>query len=171
MTHGGRKMNFKTLWGNPFKKFISDPESDITFLSTVPVFESLSKRQVVKIHSLMHVRTFDSDEIIFRKGDPGVGLYVIRDGAVDVYSEFSDLTRYKVASLESGDFFGEISLLNDSPRSATVVAVKSSILLGFFRHDLLELMNSDPSLGVKLVYNLAKIVAERLRIMNESLEV
>lgn len=160
-------MNLRALWGNPFKKTSSDPESEISFLSSVPVFDSLSKHQIRKIYSVVHVRNFDEGEIVVRKGDPGVGLFIIRDGAVEVYNEFPDLTRMKIAELSTGDFFGEISLLNDSPRSATVIAVRTSVLLGLFRHDLLELMNSDPVLGVKLVYRLSQIVAERLRIVNE----
>lgn len=163
-------MNYKALWGNPFKKTSSDLESEISFLASVPVFDSLSKRQIRKIHSIMHVRNFEKGEIVFRKGDPGVGLYIIRDGAVDLYNEFPDLTRMRITGLSTGDFFGEISLLNDSPRSATVVATCSSVLLGLFRHDLLELMNSDPVLGVKLVYRLSQIVAERLRLVNEQSE-
>jgi CRP-like cAMP-binding protein len=73
------------------------------------------------------------------------------------------MTKTRIADLSSGDFFGEISLLNESPRSATVVAEKQSVLLGFFRSDLLGLMDSDPKLGVRLVYQIACIVAERLR--------
>ena len=159
-------MNLKALWVNPFKKKSTDIEGEISFLSSVPVFDSLSTRQHRTLYSIMHTRNFNEGEIVCRKGDPGVGLYIIRDGNVDVYNEFPDLTRLRIASLESGDFFGEISLLNDSPRSATVVAVRPTVLLGLFRHDLLEIMDSDPTLGVKLVYRLSQIVAERLRLVN-----
>lgn len=160
-------MNLKALWGNPFKKVSTDIKDELAFLSSIPVFDSLSKRQIRKIYSVVHHRNFEKGEVVFRKGDPGVGLYLIRDGAVEIYNEFPDMTRILLANLHSGDFFGEISLLNDSPRSATVVAVRTTVLLGLFRHDLLDLMDSDPALGVKLVYRLSQIVAERLRILNE----
>jgi CRP/FNR family transcriptional regulator, cyclic AMP receptor protein len=160
-------MNYKAFWGNPFKKTTTDLEGELAFLGSVPVFDSLSKRQIRKIHSIVHIRTFEKGEIVFRKGDPGVGLYIVRSGSVENYNEFPDLTRVKITDLAAGNFFGEISLLNDSPRSATAVSSCSTVLHGFFRHDLLELMDSDPVLGVKLVYRLAQIVAERLRLMNE----
>jgi CRP-like cAMP-binding protein len=159
-------MNISPLWGNPFVCKVIGVNEDICFLSSVTVFDLLTNRQKQKVLSVLHTRSFEKGELVFRKGDPGVGMYVIREGETEIYNEFSDLTRTKIIGLKTGDFFGEMSLLNDSPRSATVVATKKSTLLGLFRHDLLELMNSDPALGVKLVYRLAQIVSERLRLMN-----
>ena len=160
-------MPFKSIWENPFKKNDADHESDIDFFSNVPIFDTLTRRQKLKINSLIHIRHFNKDEIVFRQDDPGVGLYIVRDGQVEVYREYVDKTRNKIASLKKGDFFGDISLLNDSPRSATVVASQKTVLLGFFKTDLLNLMDSDPKLGVRFVYQLARIVAERLRRVNE----
>ena len=160
-------MPFKSIWENPFKKSAADHESDIAFFSKVPIFDTLTRRQKLKINSLIHIRHFNKDEIVFRQDDPGVGLYIVRDGQVEVYREYDDKTRNKIASLKKGDFFGDISLLNDSPRSATVVASQKTVLLGFFKTDLLNLMDSDPKLGVRFVYQLARIVAERLRLVNE----
>ncbi len=159
-------MKLKALWVNPFRKKTTDIEGEISFLSSVPVFDSLSRRQHRTLFSIMHTRNFNEGEIVCRKGDPGVGMYIIRDGNIDVYNEFPDMTRMRITTLSPGDFFGEIALLNDSPRSATVVATRPTVLLGLFRHDLLEIMDSDPTLGVKLVYRLSQIVAERLRLVN-----
>ena len=160
-------MNITTLWGNPFKKNKSDLESNIDFLSTVPIFDTLTRRQKYLLYSIIHVRHFKAGEIIFRQDDPGVGLYIIRDGGVDVYNEYSDMTRHKIAELSQGDFFGEIALMNNCPRSATVVAAKKTVLFSLFRTDFLNLLDSDPKLGVRVVYRLSKILAERLRQINE----
>jgi CRP/FNR family transcriptional regulator, cyclic AMP receptor protein len=160
-------MEKNPLWGNPFKMFRSDLSNELDFLGTVPVFDLLLDREKRKIHALLHVRKFAKDEIVFRQGDPGVGLYIVREGKCEVYNEYPDFTCKKIATMNSGDFFGEISLLNDSPRSATVVSYTDTTLLGLFRHDLLELMNSDPRLGLHLVYRLSQIVAERLRMYND----
>jgi len=157
-------MKQKVLWGNPFKRGSSELKVELRFLSSVPIFDSLSSRQLRKIHKLIHIRTFDEGEIVFRQGDPGVGMYIVRDGQVDVYNEYSDMTRSRIAVLKTGDFFGEISLLNDSNRSATVVSVKSSTLLGLFRPDLFGVMDSDPKLGLSIIYRISQIVAERLRL-------
>ena len=157
-------MKQNALWGNPFKKNSSALNNELRFLSSVPIFDSLSSRQLRKIHKLIHIRTFDEGEIVFRQGDPGVGLYIVRDGQVDVYNEYPDMTRSKITTLKVGDFFGEISLLNESTRSATVVSSYSSTLLGLFRPDLFGVMEFDPKLGLSIIYRIAQIVAERLRI-------
>jgi len=162
-------MRFDLLWGNPFKKTSSDLESDIDFLSTVPIFDILSRRQKLKIFNLIHIRTYNEGEVVFRQDDPGVGLYIIRDGQVEVYNENVNMIRNKIATLNKGDFFGDISLLNESPRSGTVLASKKTVLYGLFKPDLLNLMDSDPKLGQRLVYRLAQIVAERLRLINGKL--
>ncbi len=160
-------MKVQELWGNPFGKSRSDPKSDVDFLGVVPIFNTLTRRQKTKIYSIIHIRHYKQGEIVFRQGDPGVGLYIVRDGQVEVYNEYSDMTRNKIATLKKGDFFGDISLLNESPRSATVIATQKTILFGLFKPDLLNIMDSDPKLGMRFVYGLAQIVAERLRIVNE----
>ncbi|MFC1551767.1 cyclic nucleotide-binding domain-containing protein [Candidatus Latescibacterota bacterium] len=160
-------MDMKLLWGNPFKKNIPDLENDIDFLSTVSLFDSLTRRQKYRLFSSIHIRHYKQGEIVFRQDDPGVGLYIVRGGLVDVYNEYSDMTRNKIAELSKGEVFGEIALLNDSLRSATVVASKETVLFAFFRTDFLNLMDSDPKIGVKLIYSLAKTMAERLRLINE----
>ena len=157
-------MKSSVLWVNPLKKVPLDIKIELKFLSSVPIFDSLSQRQLEKIHKLIHIREFDEGDIVFRQGDPGVGMYIVRDGQVDVYNEYSDFTRRKITVLTPGDFFGEISLLNDSCRSATVVASQKTILLGLFRPDLLSVMDSDPKLGLRFIYRLSQIVAERLRL-------
>ncbi|MFC1511566.1 cyclic nucleotide-binding domain-containing protein [Candidatus Latescibacterota bacterium] len=162
-------MKFKQLWGNPFFHKNGTSLSDLEFLAKVPVFDTLTRRQKKKIQSLIHIRHFTQGEIVFRQDDPGVGLYIVREGNVSVWREHPDMTKARITDLSTGDFFGEISLLNESPRSATVVAEKQSVLFGFFRSDLLALMDSDPKLGVRLVYQIARIVAERLRLVTDDL--
>jgi len=156
------------FWENPFKKSSSHSEDELEFLSSVPIFDSLSKRQKIKLQKIIHVRSYEKGEVIFRQGDPGVGLYIVKDGEVDVYNEYQDLTCSKITVLHHGDFFGETSLLNETPRSATIVCVKPSLLWGLFKPDLLNLIDSDPKLGVRLIFRLSQIVAERLRLLNDN---
>ena len=161
-------MKIQEFFGNPFEKSGSDLKGDVDFLTAVPIFDTLTRRQKTKLYSIIHIRHYNQGEMVFRQGDPGVGLYIVRDGQVEVYNEYSDMTRKKIATLNKGDFFGDISLLNESPRSATIVASQNTILFGLFKPDLLNIMDSDPKLGMRFVYRLAQIVAERLRIVNEN---
>ena len=155
------------FWENPFRKGTAHSENELDFLSSVPIFDSLSKMQQIKLQKIIHIRSYEKGEVIFRQGDPGVGLYIVKEGEVEVYNEYTDLTCRKITILRHGDFFGETSLLNETPRSATIVSANSSILWGLFKPDLLNLLDSDPKLGVRLIFRLSQIVAERLRLLND----
>jgi CRP-like cAMP-binding protein len=93
----------------------------IQFLKTVPFFDQLSNRQLKRVSDIMFERTYETDELIFEEGQPGAALFLILDGkiAIEIYRE-SSTTR--LAVLEAGAFFGEMALLNETPRSATARA-------------------------------------------------
>lgn len=157
----------KSFWGNPFKKEKSAISRDIELLSRIPIFKNLSFSQKRNIFEYLHLRTYGENEIVFRQGDPGAGLYIIREGHVDVYTEYADMTKKKITSFSVGDFFGEIALLNDNLRSATVISTTKTVLYGLFKPDLHTLMDSNPKLGQKFLYGLAQTVVERLVRNNE----
>jgi len=71
--------------------------------------------------------------------------------------------------LNDGDFFGELALLDESPRSASAKCKTGCLLIGFFRPDLFELIEKKASLGIKIVLKLSEIVAQRLRETDKEL--
>ena len=71
--------------------------------------------------------------------------------------------------LKEGNFFGELTLLDEKSRSAAAVSRENSVILGFFRPDLLDLLKRKPSFGIKILLNLASIIGDRLRDTNEKL--
>ena len=160
-------MNLKVLWGNPFLRNNHGIETDIEFISSVPLFSGINNKGLSKIYPLFYVRNYKKDEIIFRQADPGVGLYIIREGQVAVYKECEDLIKKEITVLNQGDFFGEISLLNESFRSGTIVSSCNTTLLGLFKPELMSLMDSDARLGQSLLFNIAQVLAERLRLSSE----
>ena len=93
-------------------------------------------------------------------------MYVLIDGSVKIIDNDSETV---FASLEGGDFFGELALLDEEPRSASAVATTPSRLIGFFRTDLLTLMKKNPELGNQILLNLSRVLGERLRKTNEEL--
>ncbi|MBD3167746.1 cyclic nucleotide-binding domain-containing protein [bacterium] len=137
-------------------------------LSGTPLFRDIPKRDWREIEGLFHKRKFSNDEIIFEIGTPGLGAYAILNGEVRIVGEKKGML-VDLARLKEGAFFGEMSLIDDSPRSATAIAVGETYLIGFFRPQLLELMKTRPKLGVVLMQRLAQIMAERLRVANQAL--
>ena len=155
----------KALYKNFFrKKDNSNPV--LQALGNIPIFENLTDRELNDVARLTHERTYKLDEHVFKKLAPAEGMYVIINGAVEINDPDSSTT---FASLKSGDFFGELALLDEEPRSASAVATQPSTLIGFFRTDLLTLMKRSPELGNKILLNLSRVLGERLRRTNQEL--
>ena len=155
----------KALYNNYFRKN-SKNDPILKALESVPIFDGLSHKELSEVARLTHERTYKKDEHIFKQHAPAEGMYVILDGAVEIKDPESGTI---FASLETGDFFGELALLDEEPRSASAHAIQPSRLIGFFRTDLLTLMKIYPELGNKIMLNLARVLGERLRKTNEEL--
>ncbi|MEW6715075.1 MAG: cyclic nucleotide-binding domain-containing protein [Nitrospirota bacterium] len=152
------------LWENIFKRQKKDGVQEI--LKKIPVFEDLSNNDLSHIERILHRREYQPDEVIFSQGTPGFGMYIIEDGSVTIVSEPSMKV---MAELQSGDFFGELALLDDSPRSATAAAKTSCRMLCFFQSDMFDLISRKPQIGVKILLCLAKTIGERLKRANEEI--
>ena len=157
------------IWSNVFKlRSEGTGQTQITeILKKIPVFEDLTKRELGAIERILHKREYRQDELIFREGEPGVGMYIIESGKVRIVTETGKRT---LAELAEGEFFGELALLDESPRSATAIAIQPCSILGFFQPDLFGLIERNPQLGVKIVLRLARSIGERLRRANEQLQ-
>ena len=155
----------KTLYKNFFKSDLSQ-NPILKVLSEIPIFKNLSSKELKGIANLVHERTYKKDEPVFKKLAPAEGMYVIIEGKVEISDPDSGIT---FVTLGSGDFFGELALLDEEPRSAMAVAIEPSKLVGFFRTDLLTLMNRDPKIGNKILFDLSCVLGERLRRTNQEL--
>lgn len=152
----------KSLYENFFKnKESSDPVLQV--MGQVPIFENLTPKELKDLTQLTHERSYKANEPVFKKLAPSEGMYVILKGTVEIKDPDSNTT---FATLGSGDFFGELALLDQEPRSAMAVATEASELIGFFRTDLLTLMKRGPELGNKILLNLSRVLGERLRRTN-----
>ena len=91
-------------------------------------------------------------------------MYIIETGKVAIVSEAGKL---QLTELGDGSFFGEVSLLDAAPRSASAVARAKCRIYGFFQPDLYGLIERNPALGIKIVLGLSRLVCERLRQTNQ----
>jgi len=138
----------------------------IPVLRTVPLFEGLTFRDLKKIELIVHERTFMPDEVVFYERQPGTGMYVVKKGLIQLTKTINE-ENVKIAELGEGEFFGEMSLLEDYPRSAQATAVIKTEALGIFRPDLFDLIERNPRLGSKILMKLSQRLASRLRKTTE----
>ncbi|MCI0569408.1 MAG: cyclic nucleotide-binding domain-containing protein [Myxococcaceae bacterium] len=155
------------LWAPPVLAG-SRKQDVLQVLEGVPLFAELTAWQLRKVARLLHERTYQPGEVVFREGDPGAGMYVLARGAVRIVQRLPDGAERELAHLSAGHFFGEMALLESAPRSASCVAVEPTTLLGFFEPDLEALVERDSRLGARILWNLAQLMASRLRATNEA---
>jgi CRP/FNR family cyclic AMP-dependent transcriptional regulator len=156
----------KLLWETLGRWKRSSPELDrIQFLKTVPFFDRLSNRQLKTVSDIMFERNYDTDESIFEEGQPGAALFLILDGkiAIEIFRE----TSTRLAVLERGAFFGEMALLDDTPRSANARALEPTRTLALYRNDLNGLMDRHARTACQIYRSLASMIGDRLRSTNE----
>ena len=142
----------------------------IDVLKQIQIFDGLSNRELRNFARISYQRTYAENETIVIEGQDSAGMYVILDGAVKVTRKVEDDSIITLKTLEDGTFFGDVGLLDSAPRTATVTAIRTSRIIGFFRPELLNLMESDPKLASKVIFVLAKVLASRLRFTNQELQ-
>lgn len=156
--------SINTLWGNILKK-----RPVIEALKETPMFSELSLRDLKLVEKFLHPRTYHQDEVIFNEGDPGVGMYIVMSGKVSITKNSGNSSKIALATIEEGGFFGEVSIIEGGPRTASATAIEKTELLGFFKADLEELIERKPEIAAKTLYEIARILGERLRLTNEQL--
>lgn len=136
-------------------------------LRAIPLFRELKDAELKRVAKLLHERHYEVDEVVFREGQTGAGMYIIKEGAVDIVLRLADGSEQSVVSLHAGQFFGELALLESSPRTATGVVRKPTVLLGLFQPDLEQLLDRDAKLGSRVIWNLARMTGLRLRELSD----
>jgi CRP/FNR family cyclic AMP-dependent transcriptional regulator len=132
----------------------------VRMLAGVPIFSELSKKELESIAQAGKEVQHRKGAVIAREGDSGLGFFLILEGLADV-----SVAGHHVRTLGSGDFFGEISLLDGGPRSATVTAATPIRMLGLTQWVFKRLVEQNPVLASKML----KIMAQRLRISSREL--
>ena len=141
-------------------------------LRAIPLFRELNRRELQAVVQLIETHKYSTGDVVFEQGAPGDGVYVVLKGCVEVFQkDGEDGEKVLLAQSESGSFFGETALLEDVPRTAAAVATEDTRLALFPRDALHQLAEQRPHLGAKIAIQLSRIVAERLRQTNHSLQV
>ena len=140
--------------------------TDTTFLTQSPLFRNLDEAERAQILIIGQVRTYQRDEVIFREGDAGDGLFIVMKGSVRI-SKQSATGEEALAVLESPAYFGEMALIDLSPRAADAIANERSELFFIPMKDLRSLIEVHHQMALKILYSLCEVLAQRLRETNE----
>ncbi len=149
------------FWSNIFRGYGYE-ETLAYFLGTVPIFSKLKKRELSFLETIVHVRNYKADEIVFEEGDIGSGMYAIRSGQVQIYTRDEYGRETEQATLEPGDFFGEVALTASRPRIASARTTETTVLVGLFRSDMLEAVRKHPAISAKILLGLTRVISDRL---------
>jgi CRP/FNR family transcriptional regulator len=125
-------------------------------LKRVPIFEGLDNRELERIAGSMKQRTFSAGDTVTTEGQGGVGFFVIEDGEARVTIHGDERRR-----LGPGDYFGEVALLNDSPRTATITAETELRCYGMTSWDFRPLVESHGSIAWKMLQAMSKNYADQ----------
>ena len=132
------------------------------FLKNVPMFRELKPRQLKKLAGRARVRDYDAGTTIVEHGADGIGLYIIARGTADVrrvhHNEEGEHS-HTIDRLERLAFFGELSLLDDAPRSASVVATSDVKAVLLTKLDFLDVLQDEPQIAIVVL----KEIAHRVR--------
>jgi CRP-like cAMP-binding protein len=126
-------------------------EQKQTWLASVPLFAGISADSMSHLADVAGEQKFAAGQFIVRQGQVGSGLYVVVDGAVNVIRGAGDV----LTTLNAGDFFGELSVIDQQPRNASVQAAEETTVLAVASWDLLSLLEQDPALALNLIKGLA----------------
>ena len=124
------------------------------FLRTVPIFEEMPGQELRRVAEMLTGVEIAASEVIFKKGAPGDALYIVRRGAVAIKDGPVELSMAK-----AGDFFGELALLDNEPRSADAIAVEDTTLARLNGADFRELMARRPQIQERVL----RVLVRRLR--------
>ena len=129
----------------------------------IPFFEDFSNEELDFFSTNLSLRSVPAETILFQKGEIGDYLFFVLEGKVEVRLESSDFKQIIIATFDRGCCVGEMSIVDDYPRSATVIVTEAAELLLLTRKRFESICKKDPQIGLKFLRGIAKNLSMRLR--------
>ena len=148
-----------------FKNFWFDPEftRKKRFLQQIPFFRNIPRHEFGRLFQALVKRHYEVGDILFKEGDVGRALFILEWGQIEICRRNAMGKTERIALLDSGDYFGEISLMDDQPRTASAVAATPSRVYLLYRTELDLLLEKAPHAAAAIMAHLAEVLASRLR--------
>ncbi len=130
-----------------------------TELARIPLFADLNKRELQRIGATAREQRYAPGAVLVSQGDPGAGFFILTDGKVSITQRQPDGADREVGTLKAGDTLGEMSLLDDLPRSSTATAVEPTTALALPSWAFRAALREEPEITLKLL----AVLSRRLR--------
>jgi len=136
---------------------------DVNLLSGIGIFAELKPESLQKLAEYIELKNFYEGDVIFKQGDKGEELFVLKEGECEVQVDIGTDRKLSVQIMEPGTIFGELSFIDGKERTGTVICKKDAKVLILKRSDFDKFMKEDKEAGSKMAMNIAKMIAEKLR--------
>ena len=143
-------------------------EKDV--LSQVYLFRELTPGEMERLLSISKEKKVEKNEVIFREGDLGDAFYLIVTGSVRISTLVPGVGEEALTILREGEYFGEMALIDDAPRSASAIANDDTMLLCIGKDDFRKLLERQTDIAYKLLWIFTKTLSARLRKTDEQLK-
>lgn len=137
------------------------------FLRQMPFFRTMTEEELDTVTKKCKVKKFQTDDTILLENMPGKGLHMIKQGAVAISKKGKFEKEQDIAVIKENEFFGEMSLIDNAPISATVYAAVDSEIVIIEPADFKYFLNAEPGISFKLVLGIARVLTKRIRETEE----
>jgi len=134
------------------------------------LFSALTQEELERISKLIFLRFYRAGRTLFFEGTPGEIMYLVHSGKVGIYKTVKDKDDLLLAMLEPGSYFGEMSLLDSQPRSATAKIIEDGELVVITKKVFDQMLETDPRITSKLLITLVRVALHRLRTTDEKIK-
>jgi CRP-like cAMP-binding protein len=142
-----------------------EQEDRTSFLAKVPLFQGLKERQLDRLGSRFVKRDYQTGQDIVTQGKGGAGLFILASGAAEAVRVRTDGSKAVVNTFGSTDFFGELALLDDEPRTASVVATEPTQCLVLSQWEFFGALREDAEMGIAILQEVAKRFRRALNVL------
>lgn len=128
-----------------------------------PLFDGLGEDELKVVADHTDYSEIEADDILFKEGDQGDSIYFVLEGGVDIIKESSPGSEVVIASLPKGRSIGEMSVIDNFPRSATAKASEATSLLILTQQNFDEILKKHPEIGIKILKGVSRLLSLNLR--------
>ncbi len=128
-------------------------------LAGVWLFQNASQESLEQLAAFAFTKTYNTGDVVVEEGQTGNGVYIITEGKVEVVKGLTSANPQRIATLDQGEVFGEMALLDEQPRSASVRALETTTCVGIDRWLFISQVLKDPNVAITMM----QVLAQRLR--------